>query len=406
MQRCRAHPQAPRRKHRPESERSRERRAARPDAEPRVRSRRRRRSAASKTCRRRSARRRSTTRAPALRAARRVRLPVSGVDIGTSTDRRRPWVRAVPSAHQPPSAAGPSAASTVRRCQPLARSPRGSGGDCGVSMPICTTGGPKHVERASSWALTSRCPKPLPRWRNTSRPRAEPSSSADLCAPSRSPVSASTRRPGRKGLLARSRACPAEHARGEVGCRLVADVRRRAGSWPARRPAPWRAPGYSGPHARTLAKSAAASTAAAHGARHLGQRAGGPRVVGDVVLGACPAGRAGLAQQLDRIAEPAVRHLRCEQVVPAADPHRRDVVDRDVPCAAATASTSAVSQRARATAQTRRDGPATPTARALPGRHRVRRAEAGRADRIEPSPSITATGRPSPPSMPACTAAP
>ena len=70
------------------------------------------------------------TRSPAVRSARRVRSPVSSRDVGTSATAAAARGSRRPSAHQPPSAAGPRTASTMPRC----RGPAASASRAGLDL--------------------------------------------------------------------------------------------------------------------------------------------------------------------------------------------------------------------------------------------------------------------------------
>ena len=122
----------------------------------------------------------------------RVRAPVSGCDMGIPVRNEALVGSDSPSAHQPPSVAGPNTPSTAGSASVRADSSSSRAPTCGVSIPICRTGPPTTVAE-SAWAATSRSPRPVPRCGTTWNLASTLRNSSPRWASPRSPVSATTR---------------------------------------------------------------------------------------------------------------------------------------------------------------------------------------------------------------------
>ena len=229
----------------------------------------------------------------AASSARSVRSPVSARDIGTPARTLACRGSASPSAHQPPSSAGPSTASCRRpasgatpRPSNCRRDLRGVHADLHDRQPGVHRGGVGVGVRQPGAEVPA----------TLGDHGASAQRLADLGAPARRRRGRrSSRRPApRRAPRTRRRACPAARPRRSRPPGAGVGRRVRAGSWRAPAPAPWPRPA-----ARTARSSrqhppevADRAQRAPHRAGHLRLRALGALAVADVELDAPATGAA------------------------------------------------------------------------------------------------------------------
>ena len=275
---------------------------------------------------------------------------------------------------------------------------RSSARSCGVSMPTWTTPWPPS---ASRWARASRSPNDSPTCGTTTSSSASASrSSSDRAARSRSPVSATTTRHAGCSTAVSSVSSRAAAARSAAG--VVTDVARRCGSWLGLAPAPWRRRGPSGgSSAAPPTRSRGAACAVPRSEPETFDRV--PAARGRYAMSSSrtvqPAS-GGLDHQLERVAEPTVSDVERQQVVAAADPHGREVVDHRIRWIAAARRPATSCRPARARAR-HRDSPDDGDRRPWSPSPRVRRGAAwagrrGPSSRHRPPPRRTRTSQRAP----------